>query len=259
MIDIHSHILPNLDDGARDLGEAVEMARMAASDGITHMTVTPHMYNGLSHNPEPDEIRVRVESLQREIGDILKLLPGNEVHIAHDIAEKASEGRLTPLNHKNYMLIELPSMSVPVGVEALFYRLQVQGITPILVHPERNSELQRHPSRVAEFVEKGVRIQVTAMSLTGDFGKAALTTAERLLRHNCVHFLATDTHRANRRPPILSAGRDAAAKIVGEESARKMVEDHPLAVIQGVRFDAGEPVPFVRPKSGRLLSRFFKR
>jgi len=167
MIDIHSHILPDLDDGSRDMGESIEMARIAAEDGITHMVATPHMFNGLSDNPEPAEVVARVDALQAEIGDSLTLLPGNEVHITHDLAEKALAGELTPLNKKNYMLIEFPSMNVPVGVEGLFYRLQIQGIVPILVHPERNAQIQGHPSMVEKFIDKGVRIQVTAMSITG--------------------------------------------------------------------------------------------
>jgi protein-tyrosine phosphatase len=257
MIDIHSHILPDLDDGARDMVESVEMARIAAEDGITHMVATPHMFNGLSHNPEPGEVSVRVEALQTEVGDSLRILPGNEVHIAHDLAEKATAGLLTPLNKKSYMLIEFPSMNAPVGCEELFYRLQLQGITPILVHPERNAQIQGRPSLVAKFIEKGVRIQVTAMSVTGEFGTAALKTAETLLRHNCVHFLATDTHRANRRPPILSAGRDAAAEIVGEEAARKLVQDNPGAVVEGKSFDPGPPISFHKAKSKPFLSRLF--
>ena len=134
MIDIHSHILPELDDGSRSLDESLEMARIAAEDGITHMVVTPHMFNGLSHNPEPAEVIERLEALQDAIGDALKLLPGNEVHIAHDLVEQLRDGHITTVNRKNYMLVEFPSMSVPVGADELFYRLQTAGTTPILVH-----------------------------------------------------------------------------------------------------------------------------
>jgi protein-tyrosine phosphatase len=258
MIDIHSHILPDLDDGSRDMGESIEMARLAAEDGITHMVATPHMFNGLSDNPEPQEVVARIGALQTEIGDSLALLPGNEVHIAHDLVEKLGAGSLTPINKKNYMLIEFPSMNVPVGAEGLFYRLQIQGIVPILVHPERNSQIQGHPSMVENFIDKGVRIQVTAMSLTGEFGSVARRSVETLLRHNCVHFIATDTHRATRRPPILSAGRDRAAKIVGEDTARKLVDDNPRAVVEGRSFDPGPPLPFSKAKSKPFLARLFR-
>ena len=258
MVDIHSHILPDLDDGSRDMAESVEMARIAAEDGITHMVATPHMFNGLSHNPEPDEILERVQALQEEIGDSLTVLPGNEVHIAHDIVEKVASSKVTSINRKNYMLIEFPSMNVPVGAVELFYKLQLNGITPLLVHPERNVQIQNQPSLAADFIQRGARIQVTAMSITGEFGASASRTVETLLRHNCVHFIATDTHRANRRPPVLSAGRDRAAEIIGEETARRLVEDNPRAVILGEAMPAVEPLPFSKPRSSGFLSRLFQ-
>ena len=192
MIDLHSHILPELDDGSRNMAESVDMAGIAAEDGITHMVATPHMFNGLSHNPTPEEVADRVGLLQDEIGDLLTILPGNEVHVAHDIVEKAANGQVTPVNRKNYMPIEFPSMNVPMGAAELCYKLQINGITPILVHPERNVQIQNQPSLVSDFVNRGVRIQVTAMSVTGEFGTGAERCAETLLRHNCVHFLATE-------------------------------------------------------------------
>jgi protein-tyrosine phosphatase len=146
----------------------------------------------------------------------------------------------------------------------LFYRIQLAGVRPILVHPERNSQLQANPAMVGRFVERGVFVQVTAMSVTGEFGAAARGCAETLLRHRCAHFLATDAHRAERRPPILSKGRDAAAAIIGAERARKLVYDNPLAVVTGAAIDAETPLPWGRSSphadkggGGGFLSRFF--
>ncbi len=259
MIDIHSHVMPEIDDGARSLEEAIEMARIAAADGIEQMVSTPHMFNGLSHNPEPAEILDRVAALQEAIGDSLKIVPGNEVHVSHDIAEHAKNGRVTKINQRNYMLVEFPQLTVPVGADDLFYKLLLQGVHPILVHPERNVQIQSHPSIVAGFVERGVFVQVTAMSMTGEFGSAALACAQSLLRHNCVHFLATDTHRPNKRPPILSKGRDAAAVIVGVEKASKLVEDNPRAVINGESLHLDPPIPYGSPGRAKrsFISRFF--
>jgi protein-tyrosine phosphatase len=261
MIDIHSHILPDLDDGARAPEESLEMARIAVEDGIEQMVCTPHMFNGLSGDPQPQDIRTRVSKLQEEIGNgRLKLLPGNEVHISHQIADHAREHRFCRLNNGNYMLVEFPSMIIPVGAEDLFYQLQLQGLYPILVHPERNAQFQSNPSLIEPFVRRGVFIQVTAMSVTGEFGIKAQKCAEILLRHQCVHFLATDTHRPKTRPPILSRGRDAAARIVGKNSARKLVEDNPLAVISGKVFEVPPPISFNTAASsgtGNILDRWF--
>lgn len=262
MIDIHSHILPELDDGARSIDEALEMAAIAVADGITHMVCTPHMFNGLSSNPEPSEIFDRVGALQEAIGKIgLTVLPGNEVHVSDDIINQVRTKRVTKLNGKCYMLVELPTFSVPLGIENLFYDLQLSGVDPILVHPERNTEIQKQPSIVADFVSHGVFVQVTAMSVTEQFGAAAKTCVDSLLKHNCVHFIATDTHRPDKRPPILSRGRDAAAAIVGVEFAKRMVEDNPLAVVQGLPIIPEPVIPYDEPgisseRSRPLLGRF---
>jgi protein-tyrosine phosphatase len=256
MIDIHSHILPEIDDGARTIEEAVKMAEVAAADGIAVMVSTPHMFNGLSHNPFPAEILERVARLQAAVGDTLKIVPGNEVHISHEIVDQAKEHRVTPINNRNYMLVELPQLTVPLGVDDLFYKLQLQGICPILVHPERNAQIQGRPAIVSGLVDRGVLIQVTAMSLTGEFGSVPRKCAETLLKHNCVHFLATDSHRPDRRPPILSRARDAAAEIVGAERARKLVYDNPLAVVNGEKVALEAPIPFDSPQKGERLSLF---
>src|SRR5262245_17132717 len=252
--------MPEIDDGARSLEEAVEMARIAAQDGIEYMVSTPHMFNGLSHNPQPSEILERVAALNEAIsGNGTKILPGNEVHISHDIVEQAKNNRVTKINQGNYMLVEFPQLTVPLGADDLFYKLQLQGIRPILVHPERNGQLQNHPSMVAKFIERGALIQVTAMSVTGEFGPAARACAEALLRHDCVHFLATDTHRSKARPPILSRGRDAAAAIIGRERATALVETNPLTVIIGEPLRVQTPIPFESaPKPKRsFFERFF--
>jgi protein-tyrosine phosphatase len=261
VIDIHSHIMPEMDDGARSMEEAVEMARLAAEDGIEFMVSTPHMFNGLSSNPEPPEILERVAALNEAIGKSasIQILPGNEVHVSHEIVEQARTNRVTKINSANYMLVEFPQLTVPVGADELFYKLLLQGVHPILVHPERNGEIQSRPSIVGKFVERGVCIQVTAMSITGEFGPQAKATAETLLRHNCVHFLATDTHRPTKRPPILSRGRDAAALIIGPERARALVEDNPRAAINGKALQVEPPTPFGSKTSSKrsFFSRLF--
>src|SRR3954463_14428720 len=119
MIDIHSHIMPGIDDGARSIEEAVKMAEIAAKDGIEQMVSTPHMFNGLSHNPEPSEIMERVLRLQEAVGSTLRILPGNEVHVSHEIAEQAKTRRVMLINNRNYMLVEFPQLTVPIGADEL--------------------------------------------------------------------------------------------------------------------------------------------
>jgi len=256
MIDIHSHIIPEIDDGARSLEEALEMAKIAVADGIDKMVATPHIFNGASSDLTPSEILDRVARLQEAIGDKLKIIPGNEVHISHEIIDHAKKNRFMKINQRSYTLVEFPQLSIPLRAGDLLWRLREAGVHPILVHPERNAEIQRRPAILAEFIASGVFVQVTAMSVTGQFGQAARACAEILLKHNCVHFLATDTHRPAKRAPILSKGRDAAAAIVGEAKARRFVFDNPLAVINGEPIVEDDPLPFESPK--RSLWRFFR-
>src|SRR5262249_18388165 len=183
-----------------------------------------------------------------------KIVPGSEAHVTHDIAQRVKSQRVTPINRRSYLLVEFPQMTVPVGMDDIFYRLQLQGINPILVHPERNLQLQKQLSMVADYFARGIYVQVTAMSVAGEFGAAAKKAADVLLQHNCVHFLASDTHRPTKRPPILSRGRDAAAKIIGEERARRLVYDNPLAVVEGRPLNLEGPV-----RSGAKKISFFSR
>src|ERR1044071_3540192 len=120
--------MPDIDDGARSVEEALEMARIAAADGIEFIVSTPHMFNGISNNPEPAEIIDRVGALNEAIGnDGVKILPGNEVHISHEIAEQAKNNRVMKINQRNYMLVEFPQFMVPLGADDLFYKLMLQG------------------------------------------------------------------------------------------------------------------------------------
>ena len=258
MIDIHSHIMPDIDDGARSLEESLEMARIAAQDGIEYMVATPHMFNGLSENPEPSEIFHRVAALNDAVSGIgLKLLPGSEVHITPEIAEHARNDRVMKINQNNYMLVEFPRLTVPSEADDLFGKLLRQGVWPILVHPERNALIQRQPHMIAKFVERGVLVQITAMSVTGEFGPAAKACADVLLSHDCVHFLATDTHRTKSRPPVLSKGRDAAAAIIGRERAAALVDANPRAVINGEPLQVPLPISFA--SAAKSKRSFFAR
>jgi protein-tyrosine phosphatase len=262
VIDIHSHIMPEIDDGARTFEEAIEMARIATQDGIEYMVSTPHMFNGLSGNPEPTEIFHRVSALNEAISGIgVRVLPGSEVHITQEIAEQARTDRLMKINQNSYMLVEFPRLTVPQEAHDLFGKLLRQGVFPILVHPERNALIQRNPAIIAKFVERGILIQVTAMSVTGEFGPAAKKCVDILLRHDCVHFLATDAHRTKKRPPILSRGRDAAAAIIGAERASALVNANPRAVINGELLQVRPPIPFgSAPRARRsFLARLFSQ
>jgi protein-tyrosine phosphatase len=237
VFDIHSHILPEVDDGPKSWEIAVEMCRMASADGITHMVATPHANDRYAY--DRNCLKGILDQLQTKIGPSLQLTLGCDFHLSFENMERVLEQPHTyTIGDTNYLLVELSNFSVPVQVGECFTRLGDRGLTPILTHPERNPILQQNPQRVLEWAEQGCLVQVTASSFTGFWGERPEIVARWLLDRSAIHFLATDAHDLKRRVPILSQGRDVAADLAGAEYARALVEDNPAAVVRG------QPIPF---------------
>ncbi|PYX34063.1 MAG: exopolysaccharide biosynthesis protein [Acidobacteria bacterium] len=237
MFDIHCHILPEVDDGPKSWDTAVEMCRMAAADGITHMVATPHANN--RYNYDREYLRDVLAQLRGRIGAAPEFTLGCDFHLSYENLERVLEQpHLYTIGETNYLLVELSNYGVPIQIADCFMRLGDRGLTPILTHPERNPILQQTPQRVLEWVEQGCLVQVTASALTGFWGERPEIVARWLLDRSAVHFLATDAHDTKRRVPILSQGRDIAVRIVGTEYAHALVESNPAAVV------AGQPIPY---------------
>lgn len=238
MIDIHSHLLPEVDDGPKSWDVSVEMCRMAVADGITHMVATPHANDRYPYDRH--YLRGLLKDLQKRVGDTLQLTLGCDFHLSYDNLQNALDHPHTyTIGETNYLLVELSNYSVPVQMSDCFTKLGDCGLTPILTHPERNPMLQQSPQRVLEWAEQGCLIQVTASALTGRWGEHTGRIARWLLERGAVHVLASDAHDTKHRAPNLSAGRDAAAEIAGPEIASALVEGNPGAIV------AGQPLPFV--------------
>jgi protein-tyrosine phosphatase len=256
MIDLHAHILHNLDDGPKTLEESLEMCRIAHRDGIRTIIATPHILNGI-YETSWETILSRVHELNealRECGiqcelrtpnSELIVLPGADVYFCSEILQFCERGMTGTVNNKGkYMMIELPQQEVPSKAEDLFFRLQAKGIIPIISHPERNMGIRQRPERYYQMVRMGCLGQVTAMSLTNGFGGSVRHLAEKLMSHRLVHFIASDAHSVDGRRPVLSSGVKAATKIVGEDEARRMVAEYPQAVLEGRRPEVPDPIPF---------------
>lgn len=232
--DLHAHILPGVDDGPEDMADSVEMARMAAANGTDVLVATPHKKD-VNENHSVDYVRSLVQEFARQLKSNnipLQLLLGMENHLDPDLPKDTKEGKALSINGSRYILVELPFTSYPHYAQETLFQLQLQGLTPVIVHPERNSEIQKRPSLLQALVEKGALSQVTAGSLLGLFGAEARRSSEMLLRRNLVHIIASDTHHhKGTRNPGLAQGVEAAARIVGSEKARAMVEDTPRAVV----------------------------
>ena len=232
MIDIHCHILPEVDDGPKSWEVSIGMCRMAAEDGITHMVATPHANDHYAYDRE--YLAVLVGELQNRVGPKPRLSLGCDFRFSDDNLERlfARPHRYT-IGETNYLLVELSDFSVPPNLADGFRQLGDHGLTPILTHPERNPILQKSPQRILEYADQGCLIQVTASALTGLWGERVQEVARWLVERSAVHILASDAHDTRRRVPILSEARAVAVEMVGEEIASALVEGNPGAIVEG--------------------------
>jgi protein-tyrosine phosphatase len=234
MIDIHNHILPGLDDGVGSFDEAIKLCELAKEDGITGLVASPHIREGIYPNSR-EEILDTLHELRSRIKDRIdiELYSGAEVHIAMDITEKAKRGEIPTINEEGYLLLELPDHLLPPRTEDLIFNLKLAKLNPIIAHPERCAWISNEFERLQDFVKNGAIIQITAMSLTGGFGKSIRSIAKNLLKLGMVSVIASDSHSADHRPPRLSEALKEAEKIIGPERARKLVKENPQKIING--------------------------
>jgi protein-tyrosine phosphatase len=254
VIDIHHHCLPGVDDGPREWDEAVEMCRIAAAEGIETIIATPHVLRGRWPTPERADLETRIATLREKTNDTPRLLLGSEYFFAHDMPEVLqSGGPIVPLAGSRYVLVELTANSVPPLMEQPLYRIQLDGWVPVIAHPERNRILQSHPELVAEWIEHGARMQITAGSLVGEFGPEAQRASRTWIRHGLVHFVATDAHNTTKRPPRVAAALAALRELAGDDVANALTVRNPRAVAENRALEF-EPEP-VKPEVGGLLTR----
>ena len=259
MIDIHSHILPYMDDGAADWDAALLMARDAYREGITTVIATPHHANGQYLNPAPT-IRETVELMNerlRQEGNPLLVLPGQEIRIFGDLLNDLERGELLSLADSRYILLEMPSSRVPRNMEEICHELVIQGLVPIIAHPERNAEIASDPSKLERLIELGVLGQVTAQSVAGVFGSKLQKLSLDLCRRNTIHVVASDAHDSTRRTFGLSGAYAVLEKELGSafcellrSNALHIATNEEVNHVNGVR---------KLPKSSGLLGFFFRR
>jgi protein-tyrosine phosphatase len=237
VVDIHSHILPEVDDGPKSWDVCVAMCRVAAADGITHMVATPHANDRYHYDRE--YLQGLLARLKELVGDSLKLTLGCDFHLSYDNLQDAlAHPARYVIGNTHYLLVEFSNYSVPQSTSESFLKLGDRGITPIITHPERNPILRENLQRVLEWAEQGCVIQVTGSALTGFWGERTRNAALWLLERQAVHVLATDAHDLEKRVAILSTARKAAAEICGEEIAAALVEANPQAIIND------QPLPY---------------
>ena len=236
MIDIHTHILPGIDDGVKTDEEAVAFARMAAADGVRAIVATPHCKEGFFFVQRP-EVHAAVERLRGLLISAavdVEIIPGAEVHICPDLVARIQDGRAPTLgDNGRTLLLELSLSQYPVELENLVFQLKLAGVLPIFAHPERVRFFQDDIRRYEAVIRLGAYGQITTGSITGTFGEDVQEFSKELLRKRLVHVLASDAHNVRRRPPVLSRAIEAMGRIVGDELAGRMADDIPRALLRG--------------------------
>lgn len=263
MIDLHCHLLPGIDDGAPNLATSLAMARIAAKDGITVTACTPHIYPGMYENNGP-AIRRAVAELQNQLDEAgipLRLTSGADTHIARDLVAGLRSGRVPSLHDSRYFLLEPPHHVAPPRLAETVFDLLAAGYVPVITHPERLSWIEDRYETFVELARQGAWLQVTAGSLTGRFGEAARYWGERLLDEGWVHILATDSHGADRRPPLLAEGQRAAERWLGAGEAHHLVVTRPQGILNnsGPERLPAAPALSANASSGRAEGSWLQR
>jgi len=262
MIDLHTHIIPGVDDGVESDEQALAFARIAVEDGIRTVVATPHCNEGSWFN-DRDTVLAGVERLRALLlreGIPLRVEPGAEVRLCPELVERVGDGRAPTLgDNGKTLLLELSLTQHPVGLDNVVFQLRLAGIEVLFAHPERIRHFQDDVRRYEELVRLGAYGQITAGSIVGVFGSAIREFSEELLRKGLVHVLASDAHDLRARAPRLSAARAAVARLVGEARAGAMCEEVPRALLEGRAPQIPPSVDEAPPRRGTLFSRLFRR
>ncbi|WP_222564884.1 tyrosine-protein phosphatase [Novilysobacter antarcticus] len=270
MLDLHCHILPGIDDGAVDLDMALDMARIAAADGIREIACSPHIYPGMYEN-DAVGIRAAVAALQAELDqrDIpLRLHANADVHLVPGLLDGLREGRVPTIAGSRYLLLEPSHHVAPPRFEESVFELMTAGYTVLITHPERLSWVEDQYEVFERISRRGAWMQITAGALTGRFGRRVKYWGERFVGDGHCMVLATDAHHPQRRPPLLAEAREAAATLVGADEAEHMVHTRPAGIIANTAPELLPPPLFATPgftpgshdtpRSGSALVRFLR-
>jgi len=245
VIDLHSHILPGIDDGAPDLATSLAMAKQAVAGGTHTMACTPHIYPGMYMNDAPG-IAAGMAALQSALdqdGIALQLVQGADVHLVPEVLVGLRSGRIPTLHGSRYFLLEPSHHVAPPRFEDSVFELMAAGYVPVITHPERLVWIEDHYDKFVRLVHRGVWMQLTAGAILGKFGKRARYWSERMLDEGLVHMVSSDAHSTGMRNPNMADARDALVRRLGEATAHQLVQVRPNAILQNALAQDVLPVP----------------
>jgi protein-tyrosine phosphatase len=236
LVDIHSHVLWGMDDGAETLEDSLAMARMAFEHGTTDLIATPHA--NLYYKFDPELIATRLADLNQRLAGSPRLFSGCDFHLSFEnIQDSIANPRKYTLNQGRYLLVEFSELLVFTNTADILGRLLEAGMIPVVTHPERNGLLRQRIESIAEWVSAGTRVQVTSQSLLGLFGSKAREFSRDLLDRRLVHFIASDAHDCERRTTRLDDAYAWIKKEYGEATAEELFVTNPRATLTSEEID----------------------
>ena len=244
LIDIHTHIIPYIDDGAENWEQSLELLANGEKEGIIAAVATPHILSENDYQIEKDIIS-RFAELKQKAKDHnlkMKLFLGSEIYVQPDMTLDHQISTIN--NNKRYFLVEFPMTSIPRFVAEKFFHFIVDEKIPIIAHPERNIGFYNKSMLAYEFVQRGALMQINALSLIGKHGERAKSIAFKFISHNLVHFIASDCHNPKHRSMSLIESYEVVLKNWGENIAKMLFYENPQKVINGQRIEPLEPIPF---------------
>lgn len=254
MVDIHSHILPGWDDGAKSMEDSLEMLRIAVESGTTDIVATPHANSEFPFNPEV--VNGLFAQLQQAAGGMIRLHLGCDFHVHFENVQEAlaNPAKFT-INRGPYLMVELPDVMNFQVIREILMRLRDVGVNPVITHPERNMQLQTKPDELQKWVQDGCLMQITGQSLLGRFGNSALQCCNQLLKEDLVHFVASDAHDTKDRTPKLNEAYHLIESRYGKRRAERLFRLNPAAVV------AGQPLYIddrSEPRQGKSWWKFWR-
>ena len=243
MIDLHSHILPNIDDGARNIDETLNLIKEAEEVGFEGIVATSHYMEGFYETDIPEkEVWVNVIYKKMQEQNIkTKLYLGSEIYLSENTMKLLEGGKASTINDTSYVLFELPLNAEPMNLYDVIYEMLQNKLVPILAHPERYSYVQQDPELVYDLIQKGVLMQANYGSIIGEYGKKAQITVERLLENNMIHLLGTDCHRQKTIYPKIPQILEELKTLVGVDKVEELSSTNPRLVLNNKRIDVKEP------------------
>ena len=259
MIDIHCHILPNVDDGSESLEESIAMAKIAESEGITKIVNTSHCHFDFKYK-KGNELKLELEKFNQALKEEninIEVLLGNELYYTSDLIERFNELDFFSMNNSKYILMEFSPINFPKNIEDVIYEIKIRGYIPIIAHAERYKQVQEDVNIVLDCIKECALIQVNASSILGKNGEKAEDTSKKLLDNNMVHFVATDAHSSNRRRPLIKDSYNYILKNYGKEVSEKLFIENPTAVIENRDISILNPTKYEEKRS--FLKRLFRK